>query len=210
MKTASIQGIILGCKNIGEHDKFVFLYTKEFGKIKVVAKGSRRITSKFTGHLETLSICHASLYFGKNKIILREIISRNINNDSETNFNKASSAIQIAEITNQMLFENQKIEELFSLIQQTIQVLKQSERSLLIKITYIIKLLDKIGILPNHNEIETRLAMHYRNFFQYAKEKPLQEVERISLKNKEKAYLKNYLEQVLRNETQMHWQLLAH
>lgn len=209
MKTASTRAIILGSKNIGEHDKFVFLYTKEFGKMKVVAKGCRRLTSKFTGHLETLNICTASLYFGKNKVLLREIITEEVSANTDSDFNKAGSIMQIAEITNQMLFENQIIEELFQLIEETSAHIKSSEKSLLILISYIIKLLDKIGLMPDHQTTETRLDKDYRNFFQYIKKHPIQEISKIRLRNNEKFYIKNYIEQILQNETQRNWQLLA-
>ena len=119
MKNLNTKAIILGSKNIGESDKLVFLYTNELGKIKVIAKGARKITSKFTGHLETLNTCTVSLYFGKYKTIIQEIITQDIGTNSDTNFNKATGALQIAEITNQMLFENQSIEKLFELIEET-------------------------------------------------------------------------------------------
>lgn len=45
---------------LGDTDKIVVIYTREFGKIKVVAKGARRLTSKFGGRLEPF-VCNQLL-----------------------------------------------------------------------------------------------------------------------------------------------------
>lgn len=42
-----------------EADKLVFLFTRNFGKVKGIAQGARRPKSKFGGSLETLTLAHA-------------------------------------------------------------------------------------------------------------------------------------------------------
>ena len=73
MRNISEKCVILGHKNFNESDKLVFLYSDKFGRIKAIAKGARKITSKFTGHLETLNICFVTLYFGPRNIIITEL-----------------------------------------------------------------------------------------------------------------------------------------
>jgi len=70
MKRATTIAIVLGSKNFMESDKIVHLYSEDLGKIRAIAKGARRITSKFVGHLETLNLVTASLYFGPKNTIL--------------------------------------------------------------------------------------------------------------------------------------------
>lgn len=209
MKNANVSAIILGTKNIGESDKFVFLYTSEFGKIRVVAKGARKMTSKFTGHLETLNVCTVALYFGKSQTIIQELITKDVGAKAHANFDQAGSALQIAEITNRMLFESQSIDDLFKLIEETTLELQTSDKSLVIILSYIIKFLDMAGLMPNHKTSDTELNAYYQNFFEYAKTKSISEISKINLRQEEKSYLKNYLEEILQNETQMQWQLMA-
>ncbi len=45
-------GFILKKKNIREADQIFTIYTKEFGKLKFLAKGSRKIKSKLRGGLK--------------------------------------------------------------------------------------------------------------------------------------------------------------
>ena len=46
------RGIILKREDFREWDERVFLYTREFGKMSVVAKGTKRIEAKLRGNLD--------------------------------------------------------------------------------------------------------------------------------------------------------------
>jgi DNA repair protein RecO (recombination protein O) len=46
------QGVVLRARDLGEHDRLVTLYTRELGKITAVARGARRVRSRFGGALE--------------------------------------------------------------------------------------------------------------------------------------------------------------
>ncbi|MBI2634808.1 DNA repair protein RecO [Candidatus Peregrinibacteria bacterium] len=107
MKATSINGIILGHKNLGESDKIIHIYSRELGKLRIVAKGARKITSKFTGHLETLNVFMASIYFGPRNIILTEITTERTFKNIRENFERLNSALSIADITNKTVYENQ-------------------------------------------------------------------------------------------------------
>ncbi|MDD3861733.1 MAG: DNA repair protein RecO [Candidatus Gracilibacteria bacterium] len=203
MRRFSAKCIILGHKDLSENDKFVFLYNEEMGKIKAVAKGARKITSKFTGHLETLNICTAEFYISPRNILITEISTdenfRNVRENLET----LSGALQIAEITDKLLYENQKLENLIKLIQKTISHLSKTKKPLLISMAYMIKLLDKIGIIPDFKAIENEfnLEQKYRKFFEYLKTKTLTEIEKIHLTKEETSNIKNFLNRIIEEET---------
>ena len=55
------EAIILHSRKQGETSKLLTLYTREFGKMKAVAKGSRGPRSKYLGSLETYN--HVALVF---------------------------------------------------------------------------------------------------------------------------------------------------
>jgi DNA repair protein RecO (recombination protein O) len=193
MKNLTAQFIILGNKNFGEFDKLIFLYCKELGKIKVIAKGARKITSKFIGHLETLNFCNASLYFGPKNIILREISTEQ--NYLKNNFHLPAieNALKIAEITNKTLFENQTLDDLEKLISEALKHLKIPEKESLIKIAYMIKLLDKAGQVPDFKTLETKLEQKYLKFFTFVKERPFREIKNIQLQKNEEAKIENLI-----------------
>jgi DNA repair protein RecO (recombination protein O) len=45
-------GIVLQTWNLGEHDRLITLFTRELGRLAAVARGARRIRSRFAGALE--------------------------------------------------------------------------------------------------------------------------------------------------------------
>ncbi|GIK83825.1 MAG: hypothetical protein BroJett025_04470 [Patescibacteria group bacterium] len=58
-KTFSVTGIVLKRVNVGETDRIVNLLTQEFGKIAVVAKGVRKMSSTKRAYLEPGNIVKA-------------------------------------------------------------------------------------------------------------------------------------------------------
>lgn len=185
MKSTSINCVILGHRDFTENDKLIFLYTAEFGKIKVIAKGGRKITSKFTGHVETLNFAMAEIYFGPKNIILKEIITIKNFKKIRDNLERLSAAIQIAEITNHLLYEGQKLDNLMGLLTDTLQQLSTSTKPALTSQAYMIKILDQSGLVPDFKTIVSHLDQKYIKFFHYLQTQPLNSIDRISVTEKE-------------------------
>ncbi len=60
------QGIVLGAVKLAEADKIVTILTQGSGKVRAVAKGIRRTTSRFGGRLEPFTHVDLMLYQGRN------------------------------------------------------------------------------------------------------------------------------------------------
>ncbi len=200
MRNKTIKSIILGHKNFNESHKLIFLYNEEYGKITTIAKGACKINSKFTGHLESLNISSTSLYFSSKNIILTDIETienfKNIRND----FIKLKTALQINEITNKVLFENLIIEDLIPLITITLKTLEKNNNSThppLILTTYIIKLLDKIGLMPDFKLIKKNSNQKYIKFFNFIKTQNFSEILKINLSKKEEKIINQKLSNFL-------------
>jgi len=56
------RGIVLRSRRMGETSRMTTLYTEDFGKLKVTAKGARRIKSKFGSALELMAEVQAVCY----------------------------------------------------------------------------------------------------------------------------------------------------
>jgi DNA repair protein RecO (recombination protein O) len=71
------QGIVLRSVKLGEADKIVTILTQGSGKVRGVAKGIRRTTSKFGARLEPLTHVSLLMYRGRNldTVTQAEIIS---------------------------------------------------------------------------------------------------------------------------------------
>lgn len=187
----------MGHRDFTENDKLIFLYTEEFGKIKVIAKGARKITSKFTGHLETLNFAVAEIYFGPKNIILKEIITIKNFKKIRENLERLSAAIEIAEITNQILYENQKIDNLIELLTTTLQQLSTSNKPSLTSQAYMIKIFDRSGLIPDFKNITSNLDQKYLKFFHYLKTQPLNAIEKITLTENESFTIKQLIKKII-------------
>ena len=64
-KSFRSQGIVLESKPLGEADLMVTLLTSDEGKLRAVARGARKTTSKLVGHLEPLNRVDMSVARGK-------------------------------------------------------------------------------------------------------------------------------------------------
>ena len=61
----SADGIILKRKNVGEADRILTMFAKQYGKIRVLAKGVRKITSRRSSHVELFRFVHVIIHRGK-------------------------------------------------------------------------------------------------------------------------------------------------
>ena len=66
------QGVVLRTHKLGEADKIVVLMTQGNGKVRAVAKGVRKTTSRFGGRLEPFGHVDVSLYKGRNLDIVTQ------------------------------------------------------------------------------------------------------------------------------------------
>ena len=63
----SAESIVLHSRRYGDSSRIVTLYTRELGKVNVVAKGVRTTKSTIGAALEPLSHCRCTIYHGRNK-----------------------------------------------------------------------------------------------------------------------------------------------
>jgi DNA repair protein RecO (recombination protein O) len=62
------QGIILSRTDFGEADRILTLLTPDYGKLRLVAKGVRRIKSKLAGGIELFSVSHITFIRGRGEM----------------------------------------------------------------------------------------------------------------------------------------------
>ena len=64
-RTYRCDALTLRSSPLGESDLIVTVYSRERGKVRAVAKGARRSTSKLVGHLEPLTLVRLSMSQGR-------------------------------------------------------------------------------------------------------------------------------------------------
>lgn len=112
---ASVKAIVLKTIKHGESSKIAELYTDEFGRISVIAKGARSNKSKFAGILEPASVISCSFYYKSTREIqLLNSAELMINSQKSSNdIQRISSALTICESLLDTQPANYKNENLF-------------------------------------------------------------------------------------------------
>ena len=146
-------GIILSSFDIGEANKFFWIFTRELGLVKATAQSVRKIESKNRYGLQDFSISNISLVRGKDIWRITNVISqenifffferrRRTSADQKFEF-----VANVFSLLTQLLQGEEKNEKLFDLIRNSIEFLKENKFEE--KDLENLELLTKIRILYN-------------------------------------------------------------
>lgn len=72
MKLYRDEAVVLRTHKLGEADRIITLLTRANGRVRAVAKGVRRTSSKFGARLEPFSLVEVQLYIGRNLDIITQ------------------------------------------------------------------------------------------------------------------------------------------
>jgi len=140
--------VILRRHDVGEADRLLTLYTPNRGKLRVIAKGARKPSSRKAGHLELFM--HSSLLIAKGQnldlITQAETIHgyRALREDLE----RLTQAHYVAELLDHLCTEGQESKLTFDLLVATLQRLCETHDLLLTTRIYELRLLALEGYQP--------------------------------------------------------------
>lgn len=120
----STTAIILRTINYLESSKIVYVYTKDYGKQTLVAKGSRRSKSKFGSSLEICSIVELKYYKKSNRDMYNLTNSELINNNylDKLNYNDKILCLMMCESIFKLEKEDNSDEYLFLKLEELIKI----------------------------------------------------------------------------------------
>lgn len=121
------QGIILKKINIGEFDELLVCYTRDFGKIKLIAKGIHRKNSKQKSHLDVFTLADFLIVRGRNKEAVRSALSLNQFSRVKSDLKLSALAFGALEMVNKTIFENQPDINIWRLINNYLEHLNSIE-----------------------------------------------------------------------------------
>ena len=139
--------IVLARKNIREFDQTVSLYTREIGKMEVLAKGIKKIVSKNSSNLEVLSVVDVEIIQGKDIDYLGRVQPIKIFKNIYSDLDKISLAAYIVKITDINILVGEKDEDIFNLVFSFLEFLDSSEsiRSSQLATSFFFKLWHCLG-----------------------------------------------------------------
>ncbi len=121
----SAQGIILKREDFRERDERVVLYTKEFGKIAVIAKGVKRIEAKLRGNLDIFNFVDIIFVKGASFFILTGIDLREGARSIAENPHAYMAALAVLKTIDSIFAENLRDDGFFDSILYTVRKLNE-------------------------------------------------------------------------------------
>ena len=116
------QGFILDKINRGETDRIFTIYTKDFGKLNLLAKAERKIKSKLRAGLEDFYLSEIEFIQGKTQKTLTDTILiknfKNLRGDLE----KLRVAYQISDLVNNLIKGEETDPKIWQLLDETFDI----------------------------------------------------------------------------------------
>jgi len=156
MPLYNVEAINLRSSNFGEADKLMTLFTRSLGKLRAVAKGARRTTSKFGGRLEIFAYNQYLLASGKNLDIVSQCETIESFRKIRESREKLGTGAYILKIADLVTEERQKNVELFDLLLDTLYALERLNDHERVARAFEVKLCDVEGFLPSAEMLERK------------------------------------------------------
>ncbi len=150
MPLRETEAVVLRTHRLGEADKIISLFTRQWGRLRAVAAGAQRPKSRYGGTLEGLSYVRLWLFERENRDLLRMNSAELVESffDMQKDYRIQVAAQYVAEVSERFLPEREQNERAFRLVLAVLRGLKHSgevNRPLLYFDYWLLRL---SGILP--------------------------------------------------------------
>ncbi|HUC88073.1 MAG TPA: DNA repair protein RecO [Candidatus Binatia bacterium] len=150
MNQLTTVGIVLTRTDFGEADRIITMLTPDYGKLRLMAKGVRRIKSKLAGGIELFSTSHITFIRGRGDI--DTLISSRLEKyyaKIVQDLNRTMLGYDLIKLLNRVT-EDQTEAAYFQLMQTTLESLNDSAVPIqLISTWFSAQLLELAGHIPN-------------------------------------------------------------
>ncbi len=146
-----VLGFVLRINDFRESDKIINIYTDKFGKIEVLVRGGKRLTSKLAGKCQPFVLLELFLSSGRFFWHLIGLEIRQLFKNIWRDKNKIEIGTKIILATDSYLQPGKADIKIFKLIFNALVVLNfiSSDKSRLVLVSFLIKLADLLGYQPN-------------------------------------------------------------
>lgn len=200
MPSLTIEGLILKRANFGEADRMLTVLTKNLGKISVIARGVRRITSRRAGNVELLNLVKIGLFKGKG-YTLTEAESIETFPRIKSNLATSTAGFHILELSNKLLPEDDPNFRAYDLVVEVLKRLEDNPRQLLLR-AFEIKLLDLLGFFSTR--ALPGMEDSTKNLINILDQTPLPKIEQMNVSPEQivalERILRYYIEQILESK----------
>lgn len=141
--------IILSRRDFREYDQIISLYTKDKGKLELLSRGVKKITSKNAAHLEPFSFVFAEIVPGKEIDHLIKVQPVKPFRGVRKDLKRSVLAQQMCSLADRLIKAGEVDVKIFELLKSFLQFLDSSEvKSNLLIDAFVVKLFHFLGFSP--------------------------------------------------------------
>ena len=153
LRNYSTEALILAVKDYSEADRIIVAYTKDFGKLSLIAKGVRKTKSKKRGHLEIFNHLNFSAVKSRGLDIMIEADLINSFPLIRKNLKKISVGYYFCEVIGKSIKEDEKHVALFDFMIDYFMRLEKENNLKSLRMNFIKDLLVNLGYWPKGKDI---------------------------------------------------------
>ena len=140
--------IVLSRFDLGEADRVLTLITPGIGKLKAIAKGIRKPTSRIGGSLEPFAELQVALARGRTFDVVTQVSVGHAWLNLRDSLESAATAWYLAELADRSLEERHAAEPLYALLRRAYELLDAGMAPDRVARWYEMHLLDELGVRP--------------------------------------------------------------
>ncbi len=148
------EGVVLRTYKLGEADRIVVIATPGHGKVRAVAKGVRKTSSKFGARLEPLSHVALQLYPGRNLDIVTQAESIDSFRAIRDDLDRYSAAMSVLEVIDQVSMEGDVDARRYSMLVGVLRTLASDANPIVVP-AFFLKILAHEGLQPEVDQCVT-------------------------------------------------------
>jgi DNA repair protein RecO (recombination protein O) len=146
-----VEGFVIRRMDYGEADRILTLYTRQEGRVRAIAKGVRRPTSRLAGHLELFVHADLLLARGRELDIVTQVETIESFRRVREELERSSYAYYLAELTDALTEERLENPAAFTALLEALQGLESADEPRLIVLYFVLQLLGAVGYRPELN-----------------------------------------------------------
>ena len=152
MRFYHINAVVLKRINVGEADRLLIVYSKELGKLRLIGKGLRKITSRRSAHLEIFTQSSMVIRDSKTLPNITEVSSLYSFKTIRGDFRKIAICYHLSEIIDKLLPDGEKNEYVYTMFADFLKKLDEDEIPKVIRASvrlFVHDIFSNLGYLNN-------------------------------------------------------------
>ena len=147
------EAIVLARRNFSEADRILSVFSKGHGRLSLLAKGVRRPSSRKRGHIEVFNRIKFQAVKGRGLDMMTEAEIIDSFESVRKDLRKVALAYYFMEVIGRTIHEEEKNLELYGLLQDYLEKLKEDGKLLSLRKNFVYQVLTILGFWPKGKDL---------------------------------------------------------